>query len=378
MPNGYASDGTAYDPNSGAKPVRISDDRKPNPLRYQYYLTDKYVKNYIPKNAGISHFQYITEQNGRSVDAEALAASVINAVNNKDYSVITVPTTVLEPALKKEDVMRFTQLVSSWTSSYESHNNEDRNFNVAKLSALINGVVINPGETWSINKQAGPRTYENGWKGAAGIYDGAYVTEPGGGVCQVSSTVYNAALRAGLDIVESSRHSIISNYMPIGLDATISTGNKDLKLHNPYDTPVFLVSYVNTKDKNVTVEIYGPPVVNEKYGEVILDFTSEVTAETELPETIVHYKAAQTPDGKPIDPGDSKLYIHPRKGTTAQVYIHYLSPDGTELGSKKLYTAKYPKIIGEKYVNDIPQPGTTDAPSETPSMPEDTPPESDE
>lgn len=357
MPNGYAKDGAAYDPGAGGDRVPIAKENTPNPLRYQYYLTDKYVKNYVPAEANVSRFIYTPEQSGRSADAEALAASVVNAVNNEDYSAIAVPVTAIEPAMKMGDVAQKTQLVSSWTSSYESHDEAERNFNVARLSGLINGVVIAPGETWSINKQAGPRTYESGWKGAAGINDGAFVTEPGGGVCQVSSTLYNAALRAGIDVIESSRHSIISNYMPLGLDATISTGNKDLKLRNPYDTPIFIVSYVNAGERNVTVEIYGPPVVHETYGEVILDFSSEVTKRTELPDTEVHYRAVATPDGKPIEPGASKVFIQPRRGTTAQVYIHYISPDGRELGAEKLYAAEYPKITGEKYVNDVPPEG---------------------
>lgn len=355
MPSGHLADGTPCDLNSGGNRVRIAEDRMPNPLRYQYYQTNKYVKNYIPAEAGVSRFWYTPEQSGRSVDIDALAASVIKAVNSKDYSAVTVPVTELEPSVKSADIARQTQLLSSWTSSYESHDGADRNYNVAKLSALINGVVIAPGETWSINKHAGPRTYEKGWKGAPGISDGAFVTAPGGGVCQVSSTLYNAALRAGLEIAESSRHSIISNYMPVGLDATISTGSKDLKLKNPYDKPVFIVSYVNASEKNVTVEIYGPPVVHEKYGEAILDFSSEVTERTEMPETKVYYRAAKTPDGKPIAPGASRTYKKARRGTTAQVYIHYISLDGKELEVKKFYVARYPKIKGEKYVNDVPK-----------------------
>ncbi len=354
MPSGYLADGTPCDPGSGGDRIRIAEGEMPNPLRYQYYLTNRYVNNYIPAEAGVSRFQYTPEQSGRSTDIDALAASVINAVNNKDYSAVTVPVTTLEPSVKSADIARQTQLLSSWTSSYSSHDGADRNYNVAKLSALINGVVIAPGETWSINEHAGPRTYEKGWKGAPGISDGAFVTAPGGGVCQVSSTLYNAALRAGLDITESSRHSIISNYMPVGLDATISTGNKDLKLYNPYDTPVFIISYVNANDKNVTVEIYGPPVVLKAYGEVILDFSSEITESTEMPQTKVHYRAAETPDGKRIAPGASRTYIKARRGTTAQVYIHYISLDGKELEVKKFYVAKYPKIEGEKYVNDVP------------------------
>lgn len=333
---------------------RIPAGEMPNKLRYKYYRTSKYVKNYIPSGAGISRFIYTKEEDGLEVDIRSVAVSVLNAAAKGDYSTIKAPAQALKPAITLDAVKYQTQLISSFTSSYESHNGSARNYNVAKLSGIINGVVIKPGEIWSINEEAGPRTYDRGWKGAAGIKDGAFITEPGGGVCQLSSTTYNAALRAGLEIVESSRHSVISNYMPLGLDATISTGGKDLKVRNPYSTPVFIVSYVNKKEKNVTVEFYGPPVTDGTHGQVILDFSSKFIERFGSPNTEVHYNASETPDGKPIAEGSSKNFVTARRGTRAQVYIHYISPDGKELEKKKLYVAVYPKINGQKYVNGAP------------------------
>ncbi len=353
-PKGHYSNGAAYSPEVSGQLDTIPENGMPNALRYQYYRTSEYIKNYIPANANISRFTYLKEENGLVVDMGPVADSIISAAETGDYSAIKAPVEVLKPAIHIDDVKDKTQLISSWTSSYESHYGAERNYNVAKLSGIINGVTIKPGEIWSINEEAGPRTYENGWKGAPGIKNGAFVTEPGGGVCQISSTLYNAALRAGLEIVESSRHSVISNYMPLGLDATISTGGKDVKIKNIYDTPVFIVSYVNKKEKNVTVEIYGPPVTYGEYGQVILGFSSNVIERTEMPDTKVHYNATETPDGKPIASGAAKNFVSARRGTKAQVYIHYLSLDGKELETKKFYVASYPKITGQKYVNGLP------------------------
>ena len=353
-PGGHYSNGAEYDPKISGQPVRIPESDMPSSLRYQYYRTSKYIKNYIPADANISRFTYSKEESGLIVDVKLVVGSVISAVEKDDYSTIMAPVQVIEPAVYLDAVKYRTQLISSWTSSYESHYDTERNYNVAKLSGIINGVIIKPGEVWSINEEAGPRTYGNGWKGAPGIKDGAFITEPGGGVCQISSTVYNAALRAGLEIVESSRHSVISNYMPLGLDATISTGGKDLKLKNPYDTPVFIVSYVNKSAKNVTVEIYGPPVADGTHGQVILGFSSKLIERTGMPKTVVHYNAAETPDGKPIDPGKSKMFVTARRGTKAQVYIHYISLDGKELEVKEFYVTSYPKITGQQYVNGPP------------------------
>ncbi|HBU13224.1 MAG TPA: vanomycin resistance protein VanB, partial [Clostridiales bacterium] len=99
--------------------------------------------------------------------------------------------------------------------------------NIWKMSDIINGVKVEPGETWSINEEAGPRTYNLGWQGAPGISDGEYKEEAGGGICQVSSTLYNAVLRAELEIVERKHHSWPLDYIDGGLDATISTGAPD-------------------------------------------------------------------------------------------------------------------------------------------------------
>jgi vancomycin resistance protein YoaR len=353
-PSGHYPDGAEYDPKISGQPVRVPESEMPSALRYQYYRTNRFIGDYIPADADIARFVYVKEENGLIVEVRPIVNSIIDAVEKGDYSAITAPVQMPEPSIYLDAIMYQTQLISSWTSSYESHDGAGRNFNVAKLSGIINGVVIKPGEIWSINEEAGPRTYGNGWKGAPGIYNGAFVTEPGGGVCQISSTLYNAALRAGLEIVESSRHSVISNYIPLGLDATISTGTKDLKLKNPYGTPVFIVSYVNKNKKNVTVEIYGPPVTDTTHGEVILDFSSEVIERTEMPGTEIHYNAAETPDGKAIAPGSSKNFVTARRGTKAQVYIRYISLDGNELEKKKFYVAVYPKIEGQQYVNGPP------------------------
>ena len=352
MPNGYSADGTAFDVKENpAEPVLIPEEERPTPLRYQYYRTKRFVDHYLPIGANISRFIYSKEAGGYNIKPDDLVVQLMKALEN-DTTWITAAIERIDPEVTLEDIKHDTHLVSSWTSSYESFDGANRNYNIAKLSGMINGIVIEPGQAWSLNEQAGPRTEDKGWKDAPGINRGAIVQEPGGGVCQVSSTLYNAAIRANLEIVESSRHSIISSYIPIGLDATISTNSPDLKIRNPHDTPVFIVSYVNEKDKNVTVEIYGPSVAEKEHGEVVLDFSSEIIGYTDMPETVVHHNATQTPDGQPLKPGESRLYVKPRKGTKVQVYIHYLLLDGSELSVKKFYKTTYPAYTGQKYVND--------------------------
>ena len=345
--------------------VQLSTEDQPIDLRYLYWDNDEYVDGYIPQDAYIARFYYIEEVKGMVIDIEPVIEQVISAVENNDYSTIVASVEVTEPDVTIDEIKDQTQLITSWTSSYSDHNSASRVFNVAKLSGIISGVEIESGEEWSINEEAGARTIANGWKNADGISGGAYVPQPGGGVCQISSTTYNAALRANLEIVESSRHSIVSNYIPIGLDATISTGGPDLVLKNNNETSVFIVSYLNKDDQNVTVEIYGTPVVDEEYGEVILDFTSVDLGTKGSGTMYTYYNVSVAPDGTAIAPGTSYVYAKARSGSAAQTYKHWYDLEGNELNVEEFYYHWYKPINGKTYVNNVDPATVTPTPEDT-------------
>ena len=359
MKNGYFADGTPYDPENYDEKalgepqlVRLLEAEMPNKLRYEYWRNTKYIDNYIPKDASISRFYYTPEQRGLKTDIDAVTALILEAVQNGDFSsVITAPTEVTEPAVTLEQVKAQTQLVSSWTSSYSNHDNSNRIKNVAKMGGIINGVELLPGVEWSINDTAGPRKVSLGWYEAAGISGGAYVPDPGGGVCQISSTLYNASIRSGLEITDFKHHSIISDYIPIGLDATISTGGPDLKLKNNNATSMFIVCYMNRDEKNVTVEIYGTPVVDATYGDVILTYTSEKGGTGATPGTEVYYNSPAAPDGTPISAGASYEYRKARGSTSATSYIHILDLQGKEVHKEIYEKCTYRSYTGQVYVN---------------------------
>lgn len=374
MPRGFSQDGTKYEPDEKAlikacaqgkavvlpdSLVRIPADKTPNKLRYEFYKETKLVKDYIPYQADISRFFYKGGTDGQSVDVEALAESIISKVQSGDYSTpVIAPVHIIKPAVTLGDIKKNKNLIASWTSSYAGHNGYNRNWNLSKLSGIINGVVIQPGEEWSINKLAGNRTKKAGWLDAPGIENGGYVDQPGGGVCQISSTLYNAAIRANLDITDSTHHSIISGYIPLGLDATISSGAPDLKIRNNQSTPVYFVSYTNPKDKNVTVEIFGQTIIDPQYGDVILDFSSkDLGSYGGKPVMSYVYNASVAPDGKAIQPGKSVVYAESRPGKKAETYKHILSPDGKVLKVEKFTQFKWKPINGTTYVNG-PDPAT--------------------
>jgi hypothetical protein len=254
------------------------------------------------------------------------------------------------------------------------------------MSAFINGNVIQPGQKWSVNETAGPRTGATartvGWKKASGIENGGYSPQVGGGVCQLGSTTYNAAIRSGLKIAVSNHHSIPSDYVPLGLDATLNTKpNLDLILENTGTAPYYIVSYVNPKDKNVTVEIYGPPLIDAdhpEWGNVIYDYTSRNLGRYGSPgtKTITSEVPIEAPDGTVVDaPNPTYGYANSRRGTKVQTYRHVYSLDGTKLCDPLPYTYyKYPTIDGTTYVYAPPTPPVTTDPAVTAPPAQSTPP----
>lgn len=139
------------------------------------------------------------------------------------------------------------------TTDY-SDSSSNRINNIKTAAANINMMIIEPGQTVSMNRAFKPRTEANGYK-LAGVYsNGETILGIGGGICQVSSTVYNAAMNSGLTVVERYPHSMPVHYLPLGLDAAISSGSKDLKVRNDFSFPVVLGTI--TTANSLTVNIY--------------------------------------------------------------------------------------------------------------------------
>ncbi len=235
------------------------------------------------------------------------------------------------------------ELMATFTVDNSNHNNANRMYNVQKAADLINGLVIKPGETISLNDILGPRKVATGWKEAAGIEGNAYVAEPGGGVCAVSSAIYNAAIRAELDIVEVKQHSIPADYIDPGLDASISTGSPDLKIKNSYGSDVTIETVL--EDMLLTVNIYGPPLG------YTVDFRSEKAGTGETPETQYIYNTETAPDGTVIPPGKSLQYRAATPEKTFDIYKTQYDLDGNEINTLIYAKITYGPVTGIIYVN---------------------------
>ena len=168
----------------------------------------------------------------------------------------TIPLKILYPAYTTADIGMdaFPDMISSYSTNYGS-SNYNRSTNIALATSKINGVVLMPGEEFSYNGTVGQRTRANGFLEAGAYSDGQVITAVGGGICQVSSTLYNAVLRANLEVTDRTNHMFPVSYCPIGTDATVSWGAPDFKFKNNRQYPIKIVAY--TSNKNCYVSIYG-------------------------------------------------------------------------------------------------------------------------
>lgn len=141
-------------------------------------------------------------------------------------------------------------LAGSCTTSFAT-SSSNRITNIQVAAGHLNNMIIMPGQEVSVSTAIKPRTTANGYRSAGAYLNGRTVPAIGGGICQVSSTAYNAVKNAGLTILERHPHSMPVHYLPLGLDAAISAGSKDLRFSNPYSAPVILQAY--TEGKKLTI-----------------------------------------------------------------------------------------------------------------------------
>ena len=285
---------------------------------------------------------YISEQPGLKIDGDALLLLVTEALQNGTDARIVVPCTRLAPGTTEASLLTENALVSQYTTSFDSRtlSAENRVFNMQKAADAINGLVLAPGETFDCNLVLGDRTEENGWKTAPGIRNGRYEDEFGGGVCQVSSTLFNAVLMADLTVTERSPHSWPMGYVDIGRDATISTGGKNFRFVNDSGAPVRLFMHLDAEARTLTASVYGKPLSNGMH----IEIASEKTGTLETAGQIVMLDESLPYQTENIE-------REARDGKTSVTYKEYRAADGSLLSREVLYEDVYRAIDGLTYVS---------------------------
>ncbi|WP_168198249.1 VanW family protein [Crassaminicella thermophila] len=189
-----------------------------------------------------------------------LLAEELNKYRVQNEITVELPVETVSPRITSESLSTIHELLGEYVTKFNA-GNISRTENIRLAAKAINGTVLMPKETFSFNDIVGPRTRERGYKPAKVIFKGELVEGLGGGVCQASSTLYNAVLLSNLDIIERYKHTIPSTYVPKGRDATVSYGVLDFKFENSYANPIYIESYVR---KNlIIVKIYGHKIYNK-------------------------------------------------------------------------------------------------------------------
>lgn len=170
------------------------------------------------------------------------------------FFLLLVLLTLCVPVWAEEEQPAFPYQLSKFTTHYDTKI-QGRTINVEKATWALYGVILQPGETLSFNQVVGPRTYARGYREAKIIVGGKYENGLGGGICQVSTTLFNAALMCNMEITERHCHSLRSSYVEPGRDATVSYGSLDLKITNPHMYPVLLSAYAY--DGELSFAFYG-------------------------------------------------------------------------------------------------------------------------
>lgn len=154
--------------------------------------------------------------------------------------------------------------IGSYTTSFKT-SGANRSNNIVVGASRLNNLVVMPGQTVSVSDTILPRTKANGYKEAGVYLNGVHTTGMGGGVCQISSTVYNAVMNAGLTVTERKPHSMPVAYLPKGQDAAIAAGSKDLKFRNDYTTPVVILTDTSNKKLTVNVLVLNQELAGRSY-----------------------------------------------------------------------------------------------------------------
>lgn len=211
--------------------------------------------------------EFIPAQNGIEIKIDELTNLIINdlnkLINSEDISAgITIPVTTTEPKIKTKDTndLGIEELLGQGTSTF-NHSSATRNINVKKGASIVNNILVAPGGTFSFVKSLGEVSLKNGYANAYIIKEGKTILDVGGGICQVSTTLFRAMLNSGVDIIERRAHAYRVSYYEEdskpGFDATIFIPSPDLKFINDTGHHVLIRNIYDGDHKKLTYEIYG-------------------------------------------------------------------------------------------------------------------------
>ena len=271
-------------------------------------------------------FQLTESQAGRQLDAESLKRDIAEALNAGGGSV-EVRVETLEPQITREDVTsEYGMIAYAVTNASSSSSNRIKN--IQNAVSLINGYRLPDGATFSFNEVVGERTTDRGFRRAPAYSGGEVTEEVGGGICQVSTTLFNAAVKSDMEIVERHNHSLTVAYVDKGKDAAVNWKSQDLRFTNHSGDDVYICCFV-TEDKRVRFALFGRLLPN---GETI-------TLEGRTTDTIKY--DTEYVESAFLMPGETKVSSQGKNGYKAEAYKIRWDASGNQLSKELLCKSVY-------------------------------------
>ena len=336
------------------KPSSVSEDE--SVMKTIYKTLSKEGKNAtLDKN---NDYKIVAEQYGAKYDLDDSISAFNKAKEGKEFE---VKAKAIVPSITKEDLEKnlFKDVLGEYTTTVNGSSVRKNN---VRLAGEKCNVILLPGEEFSYNKTVGKRTKENGFGEAGAYLNGETVQEVGGGVCQTSSTLYNAVVLSNLEVTERTNHTYISSYVPIGRDATVSWGGPDFKFKNNRDYPIKIeASYAGGK---LTCKIIGTDVDGS-----YVKFTSERTGDVAY--NTKYENDATIPEGQQVTKQAGS------NGGKAVSYRLVYDKDGKLLSKKKEANSYYKGheaiiAVGTMKVEQVPETTPETTPNTEPTQPETT------
>ncbi len=272
-------------------------------------------------------FTFSDSKRGYQVDPDELYQSIVRAAQAGQKTVAINRREIVPEDTAETLAQSYGQVSSATTDA--SFSNDNRLTNLKVSCRKLNGMRIEPGATFSFNEALGKRTAKAGYRPAAAYENGITTNQYGGGICQVSTTLFNAVAKADLKIRERAPHSRPSSYVALGKDAAVNWPNQDFKFTNTTAYPVYLTAQLTSK-KRVQIGLYGKRLLG--------GIKIEISSETD--KVIPALKDQVTVDPKLL-PGERVVVEQARKGYRATTYKHYLDEKGREVRQSVLCKSYY-------------------------------------
>ncbi len=295
-------------------------------------------------------FSYTDDVPGRELDITGLNEQICAMVDTLQSGVVDLTPKVVEAPVTREYLEGQIVLLSSYETAVGATSDPGRFINIENGTKRFDKLIIKSGEQVSFNKVAGRRTYSNGYADAPELAYGDYRQGVGGGICQVSSTLYNAVVNAGLEIKTRYQHSLASNYVPLGLDATVQDDRLDFIFKNTTNADIYIsTEYYKKKGYWYTkFTIHGRPDPNG----YTYKLESEVVEELPVPEpTYIPDKNAEYV----VYNDEMKQTSEGHEGHVVDVYLVTMDAKGLVISREKKYTDTYKPLTPKYYVGVTPR-----------------------